>query len=86
MSVNTAVNNALNNTVKLANNSFINTIDLCPPTAISTSSYTTDSCICSKGTGSTQQIAAGGSYTYKGYINQGTPSATKIRYCSTVPN
>jgi hypothetical protein len=86
MSINTAVNNALNNVKEQANNPIFKTIDLCPPDAISISSYTTNNCICTKGTGTTQQIAAGGSYTYAGYVNTGTPTATKYTYCSTKPN
>jgi len=85
--MNTTINNVLNNAVNIANNkTTISGTDLCPADARNQTSYSTTSCVCTKGTGNTQQIAAGGSYRYKGYINAGTPSATKIWYCSTTPN
>ena len=89
MSINISVNDALNNAMNIANNSkksgYID-IDLCPPDARSQVNYTTKDCICSKGVGTTQSVAAGGSYTYTGYLNEGTPSAAKFTYCSTKPN
>jgi len=87
MSLQSMVNKVNDNMKNILNNSTENKfspVNICPPNAISDTSYSTESCICSKFSNNTQIIAKGGPYGYTGYINQGTPNQTKIWYCSTV--